>query len=152
MNGVAALQAVNQAKHIITPDVSERVVRFVAAADPHDELVNLEVEPALLSVVCGELNSQRLERRNPDYRKASTDRRTRSSPDFYERSIADLSEAVCTFVEEKLLTRRAFRNLVVYDEASALPGDRGGIEARKEAPGAHRRAGRRRLLELSHDL
>jgi formylglycine-generating enzyme required for sulfatase activity len=155
MNGVAALQAVNQAKHIIAPDVAERVVRFVAAADPNDELVNLEVEPALLSVVCGELNSQRLERREARITERALDgSQNQILSDFYERSIADLSEAVCTFVEEKLLTRRGFRNLVVYDEAIGSPGvTEEDIEelVRRRLVCIEER-GRRRLLELSHDL
>jgi formylglycine-generating enzyme required for sulfatase activity len=155
MNGVAALQAVNQAKHIISPEVAERVVRFVAAADPHDELVNLEVEPALLSVVCGELNSQRLERREAQItERALEGSQNQILSDFYERSIADLSEAVCTFVEEKLLTRRGFRNLVVYDEALGFPGvTEEDIEELVRRRLAHiEERGRRRLLELSHDL
>jgi len=155
MNGVAALQAVNQAKHIISPDVAERVVRFVAAADPNDELVNLEVEPALLSVVCGELNSQRLERREARITERALDgSQNQILSDFYERSIADLSESVCTFVEEKLLTRRGFRNLVVYDEALGSPGvTEEDIEelVRRRLVRIEER-GRRRLLELSHDL
>ena len=155
MNGVAALQAVNQAKHIIAPDVAERVVRFVAAADPNEELVNLEVEPALLSVVCGELNSQRLERREARITERALDgSQNQILSDFYERSIADLSEAVCTFVEEKLLTRRGFRNLVVYDEAIGSPGvTEEDIEelVRRRLVCIEER-GRRRLLELSHDL
>jgi hypothetical protein len=155
MNGVAALQAVNQAKHIITPEVAERVVRFVAAADPHDELVNLEVEPALLSVVCGELNSQRLERREAQItERALEGSQNQILSDFYERSIADLSEPVCTFVEEKLLTRRGFRNLVVYDEALGTPGvTEEDIEelVKRRLVRVEERA-RRRLLELSHDL
>jgi formylglycine-generating enzyme required for sulfatase activity len=158
MNGVAALQAVNQAKDIISPEVAERVVRFVAAADPADELVelvNLEVEPALLSVVCGELNSQRLERREPRITERALDgSQNQILSDFYERSIADLSEPVCTFVEEKLLTRRGFRNLVVYDEALGYPGvTEEDIEelVRRRLVRVEER-GRRRLLELSHDL
>ena len=39
LNGVAALQVVNQAPHIIAPEVAERVVRFVAAAEPEQDLV-----------------------------------------------------------------------------------------------------------------
>ncbi|HJS74434.1 MAG TPA: SUMF1/EgtB/PvdO family nonheme iron enzyme [Vicinamibacteria bacterium] len=155
MNGVAALQAVNQAKHIITAEVAERVVRFVAAADPHDELVNLEVEPALLSVVCGELNSQRLERREAQItERALEGSQNQILSNFYERSIADLSEPVCTFVEEKLLTRRGFRNLVVYDEALGSPGvTEEDIEelVKRRLVRIEERA-RRRLLELSHDL
>lgn len=155
LNGVAALQAVNQAPKLISPQVAERVVRFVAAADPSDDLVDLEVEPALLSVVCGELNSQRLERREAQITERAVEgSHNKILADFYERSIADLSEPVCAFVEEKLLTRHGFRNLVVYDEAVATPD----VSAEDIETLVRRRLvrieerGRRRLLELSHDL
>jgi formylglycine-generating enzyme required for sulfatase activity len=155
LNGVAALQAVNQAPSIIAPDVAERVVRFVAAAGANDDLVDLEVEPALLSVVCGELNSQRQERREAKITESVLEgSRNQILADFYERSIADLSESVCTFVEEKLLTRNGFRNLVIYEEALGTPGvSEEEIEelVRRRLVRVEDR-GRRRLLELSHDL
>ena len=155
MNGVAALQVVNQAPHIIEPDVAERVVRFVAAAEKHEELVDLEVEPALLSVVCRELNSQRQERREPRITEKTLEGSQRQVlSDFYERSIADLSESVCTFVEEKLLTRRGFRNLVVYEEAVSAPGvtEDDIEELVKRRLVRIEEKGRLRLLELTHDL
>jgi formylglycine-generating enzyme required for sulfatase activity len=155
MNGVAALQAVNQAPRIIAPDVAERVVRFVAAAGPDDDLVDLEVEPALLSVVCGELNSQRQERREAKITESVLEgSRNQILAGFYERSIADLGESLCTFVEEKLLTRSGFRNLVIYEEALGTPGvSEEEIEelVRRRLVRVEER-GRRRLLELSHDL
>ncbi|TDI40916.1 MAG: hypothetical protein E2P02_16080 [Acidobacteria bacterium] len=155
MNGVAALQVVNQAPQIIAPDVAESIVRFVAAAKKDEELVDLEVEPALLSVVCQELNSQRQERREPRITGEMVEgSQEQVLHDFYERSIADLSESVCTFVEEKLLTRRGFRNLVVYDEALSVPGvTKDDIEelVRRRLVRVEER-GRLQLLELTHDL
>ena len=65
-----------------------------------------------------------------------------------------MSEAVRTFVEEKLLTRRGFRNLVVYEEAVSAPGvNEDDIEelVRRRLVRVEER-GRLRLLELSHDL
>lgn len=57
MSGEAALEVVKQAPQLIDAEVAERVVRFVAAKpDPDTPLADLEVEPALLSVVCRELN------------------------------------------------------------------------------------------------
>lgn len=155
MNGVAALQVVNQAPHIIAPDVAEKVVRFVAASEHDEALVDLEVEPALLSVVCQELNSQRQERREARITEQTLEGSQKQVlADFYERSIADLSEPVCTFVEEKLLTRRGFRNLVVYEEAISAPGvtedDIEELVKRRLVRVEER--GRLRLLELTHDL
>lgn len=155
MNGVAALQVVNQAPHIIAPDVAEKVVRFVAASEKHESLVDLEVEPALLSVVCQELNSQRQERRETRITEQTLEGSQKQVlADFYERSIADLSEPVCTFVEEKLLTRRGFRNLVVYEEAISAPGvNEDDIEelVKRRLVRIEER-GHLRLLELTHDL
>ncbi len=155
MNGVAALQVVNQAPHIIAPDVAEKVVRFVAASENNEALVDLEVEPALLSVVCQELNSQRQERRETRITEQTLEGSQKQVlADFYERSIADLSEPVCTFVEERLLTRRGFRNLVVYEEAISAPGvtedDIEELVKRRLVRVEER--GRLRLLELTHDL
>jgi len=155
MNGVAALQVVGQSPEIIAPDVGERIVRFVAASDKHDALVDLEVEPALLSVVCNELNTKRLEdgeERITEQTLLGSQRQVLS--DFYERSITDLSEPVRTFVEEKLLTRHGFRNLVVYDDAISAPEvTEDDIEEliRRRLVRVEER-GRLRLLELSHDL
>ena len=59
LNGEAALLVVNQAPHLIDAAVAEQVVRFVAADRRALPLADLEVEPALLSVVCRELNSKR---------------------------------------------------------------------------------------------
>ena len=155
MNGVAALQVVTQAPHIIAADVAEKVVRFVAASEKNESLVDLEVEPALLSVVCQELNSQRQERREARITEQTLEGSQKQVlADFYERSIADLSEPVCTFVEEKLLTRRGFRNLVVYEEAISAPGvtedDIEELVKRRLVRIEER--GHLRLLELTHDL
>ncbi len=155
MNGVAALQVVSQTPDIVSPDVTERIVRFVAASEKNEPLVDLEVEPALLSVVCNELNTKRQEQNE----KKITERTLEGSQrqvlsDFYERSITDLSEPVRTFVEEKLLTRHGFRNLVVYDEALGSPGvAEDDIEEliRRRLVRVEER-GRLRLLELTHDL
>jgi formylglycine-generating enzyme required for sulfatase activity len=155
MNGVAALQAVNQAPQIIAADVAERVVRFVAAAGEDNELVDLEIEPALLSVVCNELNSKRLERREAQITERTLEgSQQQILADFYERSISDLDPAVCTFVEEKLITPRGFRNVVVYDEALSAPGvtQEAIEELVKRRLVRIEERGRRQLLELSHDL
>ena len=53
MNGAAALEVVAHARQLIDTRVAEKVVRFVAAAEGAAlPLARLQVEPALLSVVC----------------------------------------------------------------------------------------------------
>ncbi len=59
MNGLAAGQVVAQAERLIAPDVAEKVVRFVAAADATTPLEKLELDPSILSLFCHQLNNKR---------------------------------------------------------------------------------------------
>ena len=68
MNGAQALEAVTEpGVGIISAQVARQVVRFVAGAGDSDqgEFGSLEVEPWLLSLVCFELNAQRLHQNLP---------------------------------------------------------------------------------------
>ena len=155
MNGEAALQVVAQAQDLIDVDVARQVVRFVAADRGGMPLADLEVEPALLSVVCRELNNKRLQL---DQERISADLLEGSQQqvlaDFYERSVADLPREIRLFIEDRLLTVSGFRDSVALENALQLPGvalddidrlverrlirreDRGGVQR----------------LELTHDL
>jgi hypothetical protein len=155
MNGEAALTVVSQASDLVSRDVAEKVVRFVSAAEGDEPLTALEVEPALLSVICRELNERR---------KAAGEQKITAAvlegshqqvlTDFYERSMADLAPAVRRFVEDDLLTPSGYRDSVALENALSVAGvsreavdtlvarrlvrreDRGGVER----------------LELTHDL
>src|SRR5258707_768387 len=70
MNGEQALLAVREpGRGIVTAPVAQRIVRFVAAANESRaaadgeavRLDSLRVDPALLSVVCRELNTRRIQ-------------------------------------------------------------------------------------------
>ncbi len=123
MNAVAALQVVNQAPAIISEEIAERIVRFISASEKNETLVDLEVEPALLSVVCNELNLKRQENGESRITEQTLEGSQRQVlSEFYERSINDLDQAVCTFLDLKLLTGGGFRNLLVYEEAISVPG------------------------------
>jgi hypothetical protein len=155
MNGEAALLVVNQAQHLIDPDVGEQVVRFVAADQRHLLLADLEIEPALLSVVCRELNNRRLNLGEP---KISADllqgNQEQVLADFYERSTADLPPDVRFFIEDHLLTVSGYRDSVALENALSTPGvSRQAIEALVERRLVRRedRGGTQRL-ELTHDL
>lgn len=155
MNGEAAILVVNQARDLIDPDVAEQVVRFVAADRHHLPLVDLEVEPALLSVVCRELNNKR---RNLGEPKITADLLEGSHEqvltDLYEHSVADLPVEVRRFIEDRLLTVSGYRDSVALDNALSEPGvTRQSIDQlverrliRKEDRGGSQR------LELTHDL
>ncbi|HEX7186293.1 MAG TPA: WD40 repeat domain-containing protein [Thermoanaerobaculia bacterium] len=126
MNGDNALKVITQAGgHLVEPDVPERVVRFVAGkeSDGAVPLAGLEIEPALLSVVCRELNNKRraqgLSRITAGLVSGNRDE---ILSELYERSVEDLGPEVRAFVEERLLTRSGFRDTVALENALELPG------------------------------
>jgi Novel STAND NTPase 1 len=155
MNGEAAMLVVNQAQHLIDSDVAEQVVRFVAADKRRLPLAELEVEPALLSVVCRELNNRRRKLSEPKITASLLEgSHEQVLTDLYEQSVADLPIEVRCFIEDHLLTVSGYRDSVAVDNALREPGvtlqsidrlverrlvrreDRGGVQR----------------LELTHDL
>jgi formylglycine-generating enzyme required for sulfatase activity len=155
MNGEAALLVVNQAPHLVDSDVAVQVVRFVAADRRDLPLADLEVEPALLSVVCRELNNKRVTLGESKITAGLLEgSQEQVLSDFYERSTADLPSEVRYFIEDHLLTVSGFRDSVALENALSTPGvsrealdqlverrlvrleDRGGVQR----------------LELTHDL
>jgi len=133
MNGNQAFDAVSQsAGELVDSHSARRIVRFVAAATeeeakeqaaPAASLRSLEVEPALLSLVCFELNNKRIANRLP---KISTDllagAKTQILADFYERCVEGYSPSVRQFVEDRLLTGSGYRSTVALDDARRCPG------------------------------
>lgn len=157
MNGAAALQVVAQARHLIEQNVAVQVVRFVAAADQHHSVAmeKLEVEPALLSVVCRELNNKR-QQRIESYITADLLEGTQEEilSGFYERSIGDLESEVRAFIEDKLLTLSGYRDSVALENILSSPGiTRSAIDLLMDRRliRIEERAGIQRL-ELTHDL
>jgi WD40 repeat protein len=162
MTGENALRVVLlPGRGLVEPDVAEKVVRFVAGEsgeDPDAEpapLSDLEIEPALLSIVCRELNNKR--RANGEARITAgllEGSRTEILTDLYERSLADLGPEVRTFIEERLLTVSGFRDSVALENALATPGvTRAAIDRLTE-----RRLlriedrGNGQRIELTHDV
>ena len=89
MNGEQALSAVIRAGgHLIGEDVAARVVRFVGAESVggSTDLATLNVEPALLSVFCRELNLTRIERNEPQITAELLEGRQTEDPDFVLRA------------------------------------------------------------------
>ncbi len=156
MNGKAALEAVMHPRHLIEPSVAKKVVRFVSGSDqPDTALEKLALEPALLSVVCRELNIKRQQRRET---KITEDLLEGSQKEilsgFYQHSIVDLAQEVQAFVEERLLTVSGYRDSVALENALTMPGiTRDDVEKlvdrrlirREEHMGMQR-------LELTHDI
>jgi hypothetical protein len=147
MRGDVAEQAVNETGgKLIAPEAAAAIVRAVAramkpratsgvesvpAADADDQvpLKTLEVEPALLSVVCSQLNERRKADGAPTI-TATLAEETRDEilEDFYNRSFHGLSPAVRKFVEDKLLTESGYhRNFAAQEDALAQGVPQGDI-------------------------
>ena len=126
MNGVQALEAVvKPGAGLVTEEVARAIVEFVAGArgGSIERLAELDVEPALLSVICRELNERR---RTLGQAQITADlvsgNRREILTDFYERSVADLPEDMRAFVEDHLLTKSGFRDNLALETALEFRG------------------------------
>ncbi len=130
MTGEQALEAVLKPGGILVDDgVARKIVRFVSAANEVDsqparateensDFQQLQVEPALLSLVCSELNLQRI-RRGGD--KITLEQVQTSGErildDFYERCLEGMTATDRAFIEDRLVTGGGFRTAVPVEEA-----------------------------------
>jgi tetratricopeptide (TPR) repeat protein len=131
MNGLQAREVIlRSGGHLVDEQVAERIIAFVAAshertasAADEAELAPLEIEPALLSIVCRELNNKR--------RRAAQDKITPDLldgaqeeivADFYASSLAGLDPAVQFFIEDELLTAGGYRDSRPLADALMVPG------------------------------
>ena len=142
---------------LVEPPVAERIVRFVSGAERAESgaLGRLEVEPALLSVVCHELNRRRRQRGEKQITADLLEGdRTAILAEFYERGVADVPPAVRCFVEERLLTASGFRDSVALESALGVPGvEREAVDrlVARRLLRIEERGGVARL-ELTHDV
>ncbi len=129
MTGEQALEVVMKpGGNLVEEAVARKIVRFVAAANEVEaiitqesagvELQHLRVEPALLSLVCSELNLQRIKE---DRCEITLEQVQRSSDqildDFYKRSLEGLDSRDRAFIEDRLVTASGFRTTVPVEEA-----------------------------------
>lgn len=127
LTGKQALSVVRDAgKGIVDDVVSEKIVRIVAKANRDDSvetkpLEQLEVEPNLLSLVCHELDEDRI-RKNQDMltvdglEGASTDILRR----FYRETMGQVSRETRVFVEDRMLTNSGYRKSQPLEEFQCL--------------------------------
>jgi tetratricopeptide (TPR) repeat protein len=151
MTGPRALEAViNPGGPLITADVGRQVVRFVAGGRKDDsalDLAGLEVEPALLSLVCRELNNHRRAQDLPQITSGLlAGSRERILQDFYERSVGDQPPAVRAFVEDELITDSGLRENIALERARRVLRQSG------VSPSAIDLLVQRRLLRLEERL
>jgi hypothetical protein len=108
MTGAQALAAVlKPGGRLVSDEVAGSIVRFVAGGA---ELANAEVEPALLSLICRELNNARIAQgRSEISADLLAGSRDNILTEFYERALADQPHRVRQFIEDNLLTESGHR-------------------------------------------
>lgn len=138
---------------LVTEDVAREIVTFVAGA-PSANDGDVEVEPALLSVVCRELNFRRIQQGTP---VITSEQVALSSADvlkdFYERSFDEVPDEARNFVEDRLLTTSGFRSTAPEEDAIKA-GVSADVIRTLEDRRIIRREQRLRIahVELTHDL
>ncbi len=145
MTGGQALAAVvKPGGSLVTQEVAEAIVRFVAGGA---ELRNAEVEPSLLSLICRELNNARIAQRRDEI---SADLLAGSHEtilaEFYERALADQPASVRKVIEDDLLTDSGFRENVAEERLAKA------FTAAGATPGAVAVLVNRRLLRIEERL
>ncbi|MGA3344098.1 MAG: hypothetical protein ABSC76_04425 [Terracidiphilus sp.] len=127
MRGDRAAEAIQQAgAGRLSAAVATRIVRFVggAARGDAERLEEISVEPALLSLVCRELNEQRIARRQAEISAnlIQGENTQQIITQFYNQGFAGLEVLVRHFVEDRLLTLAGHRDSCALDNALAEPG------------------------------
>jgi hypothetical protein len=117
---------------LVPPGVCERIVRHVAGYEDNAgvdiPLHVLEVDPALLSLFCRELNERRKARGEPQITGSLVETsRGQVIEDFYDMALTDMPEKVRQFVEEALLTENGHRAGVALEDALHIPGVTEGV-------------------------
>ena len=119
LNGEQALLAVSKPNpELVTTEVSELIVRFVAGDKESKRLGKLEVAPAILSLFCQELNKKRVDGKLPqitaDLVKGNADT---IIDDFYHRCVDNKPAPVQRLIEEDLVNESGYRDDIDLDEA-----------------------------------
>jgi len=127
MRGDRASEAIQQAgAGRLSAAVAARIVRFVggAAMDGAGSLAEISVEPALLSLVCRELNEQRIVLRQTEISAdlLQGENTQQIIAQFYSQGFAGLDVRVRHFVEDRLLTAAGYRDSCALENALTEPG------------------------------
>ena len=161
LGGGQAMEVVRAGGSALVSDATaERIIRFVAGehARPTDALEQLEIEPALLSLVCRELNQNRVQQGRTEITAdllEGTGKEILSR--FYERSFQELhpravAQEARWFIEEKLITASGYRDSVALDNLphSMSNGALAHLVNRRLLRMDERGGARR--VELTHDV
>jgi hypothetical protein len=150
-----APRLVTEADALAIVDIISRPKRQVSPASTLAELEGRQVVPALVSLVCAELNKRRqLRGEQTISAKLLTEAKDEILRDFYEREVKALPPSARSYLEDNLLTAQGFRARVAYDDALSVPGlSREVIEKLVRVSLLHKEeSGAMTWVELSHDL
>jgi hypothetical protein len=156
MTGTQALSAVlKPGGKLVSEEVAGSIVRFVAGGA---ELANAEVEPALLSLICRELNNARIAQgRSEISADLLAGSRDNILSEFYERALADQPAGVRQFIEDNLLTESGHRESLAEERvqkglvAAGAPTDALATLVNRRLLRIEERLDVRRV-ELTHDV
>ncbi len=145
MTGAQALSAVlKPGGKLVSEEVAGSIVRFIAGGA---ELANAEVEPALLSLICRELNNARIaQNRTEISADLLAGSRDNILAEFYERALADQPAGVRQFIEDNLLTDSGHRESLAEERVKK------GLAAAGAPPNALATLVDRRLLRIEERL
>jgi tetratricopeptide (TPR) repeat protein len=169
LSGVQAVQAVTEPGSlrpnkppIVSPEIARAIVRFVAGVHSDVPLDEIDAVPPLLSLMCAELNAQRLAAGEETIAVEQLEGRSGHILEkFYSDAFSNHPAPVREFVEDRLLSESGHRQAVTLDTAEAELA-RGGL-AKETASNAISDLVERRLLvveerggvrrvELTHDI
>ncbi|HJT82019.1 MAG TPA: tetratricopeptide repeat protein, partial [Chthoniobacterales bacterium] len=127
LSGSQALQAVIEPGSlrpnkppIVSPEVGASIVRFVAGVQSDVPLDELDAVPPLLSLLCAELNAERLAAGDETIKvELLQGRSSHILEKFYANAFASHPPAVREFVENRLLSDAGYRQAVTLDTAEA---------------------------------
>ena len=120
------------ASHLTTDELAHRVVRIVAGKvlhggrdtawpevdRPGEDLAASDVEPALLSLFCRELNEERKRRGQPQFdEQLIEDAKRDILSNYYASCMRDLDPRVAEFIESELITEKGFRDRYAREDA-----------------------------------
>lgn len=126
MNGKQAMAVADQTQgRLMEHSVAETVVRMVAGkhGEENQDLLELRIEPALLSLVCRELNERRIavQASQIDAQSVASNRE-QILENFIDRSLSNHKPELRRFIEDKLITVSGYRNSEAYDNAIGIFG------------------------------
>jgi len=114
---------------LVSRDVGERIVCFVARRPPGTPLAEISAVPPLLSLLCYELNEARIATPSAAISAEQVDRQGADIlQNFYDRSFAGLDPAVRGYVEDRMITVGGHRNAVAREDAVAALHEAGVVD------------------------